>query len=162
MKRAKDKIVNRKKLASILENLRKKGHKIVFTNGCFDLLHVGHVRYLTEAKKKGDVLVVAINTDQSIKKLKGTNRPLTPEAERAEILSALAAVDFVTYFDQDTPAEIISQLKPNVLVKGADYKIKEIVGHDFMSRSGGKVVRVPLAKNYSTTKIIDSIIAKYG
>ena len=162
MKKAKDKIVERKKLAKILAGLRAKGRRVVFTNGCFDLLHVGHVRYLNAARKKGDLLVVAVNTDDSMRRLKGPNRPLVPQRERAEILGGLAAVDYVTFFSEDTPAEIIAELKPQVLVKGADYKAQEIVGRDFMRRTGGKLVRIPLAKNYSTSKIIKDVIAKYG
>ena len=150
------------KLAKILAGLRVKGRRVVFTNGCFDLLHVGHVRYLNAARKKGDLLVVAINTDESVRRLKGPKRPLVPQAERAEILGGLEAVDYVTFFGEDTPAEIIGELKPRVLVKGADYKAQEIVGRDFMQRTGGKLVRIPLARNYSTSKIIKDVITKYG
>lgn len=160
--RAKDKIIERKKLAGILAGLRKKGQKIVFTNGCFDLLHVGHVRYLNKAKQQGDVLVVALNTNASVRRLKGPNRPLVPQWERAEIIGGLAAVNYVTFFGEETPAEIIAELKPNVLVKGADYKVKDIVGNTFMKKAGGRVVRIPLAKGQSTTSLIKDIVRKYG
>ena len=162
MIKAKNKIVNRKKLAGILAGLRKKGQKIVFTNGCFDLLHVGHVRYLNKAKQQGDVLVVALNTDASVRKLKGKLRPLVSQRERAEILGGLSAVDYVTFFGEETPAEIIAELKPQVLVKGADYKIKDIVGNTFINKTGGRVVRIPLAKGQSTTSLINDIVRKYG
>ncbi len=160
--KAKDKIIERKKLAGILAGLRKKGQKIVFTNGCFDLLHVGHVRYLNKAKQQGDVLVVALNTDASVRKLKGPHRPLVPQRERAEILGGLAAVDYVTLFGEETPADIIEELQPQILVKGADYKVKDIVGNDFMKKTGGRVVRIPLAKGQSTTSLINDIVRKYG
>jgi D-beta-D-heptose 7-phosphate kinase/D-beta-D-heptose 1-phosphate adenosyltransferase len=160
--RAKDKIVDRKKLAGILSGLRSKRKKIVFTNGCFDLLHAGHVRYLNKARQYGDALVVAINTDASVRRLKGKNRPLVPQRERAEVLGGLAAVDYVTFFDEGTPAAIISELKPQVLAKGADYKIKDIVGNDFMKKNKGRVIRIPLAKGQSTSTIIKDIVRKYG
>ncbi len=160
--RAKDKIIERKKLAGILANLREQGKKIVFTNGCFDLLHVGHVRYLNKAKQYGNVLVVALNTDASVRRLKGKTRPLVPQRERAEILGGLAAVDYVTFFQEETPEAIISELKPQILVKGADYKIKDIVGNRFMKDHNGRVVRIPLAQGQSTSNIIKSIVKKYG
>lgn len=159
---AKDKIITRNKLAGILARLRNKGKKIVFTNGCFDLLHVGHVRYLNKAKKYGDILVVALNTDASVRKLKGATRPLVPQQERAEVLGGLAAVDYITFFQEETPAAIISELKPQVLAKGADYKIKDIVGNRFMKDNNGRVVRIPLAKGQSTSNIVKSIVQKYG
>ncbi len=160
--RAKDKIIERKKLAKILAGLRQQGKKIVFTNGCFDLLHVGHVRYLNKAKQQGDVLVVALNSDASVRRLKGPHRPLVPQRERAEILGGLAAVDYVTFFGEETPADIIAELKPQVLVKGADYKVKDIVGNTFMKKNSGRVVRIPLAKGQSTTSLINDIVRKYG
>lgn len=162
MIKAKDKIVDRKKLAGILANLRKQGQKIVFTNGCFDLLHAGHVRYLNKAKQYGDVLVVAINTDASVQRLKGKNRPLVPQQERAEVLGGLAAIDYITFFNEETPAAIISELKPQVLVKGADYKVKDIVGNIYMKKNKGRVVRIPLAKGLSSSNIISDIVQKYG
>ncbi|MDD5491761.1 MAG: D-glycero-beta-D-manno-heptose 1-phosphate adenylyltransferase [bacterium] len=160
--RAKDKIVNRKKLAGLLANIKKRGQKIVFTNGCFDLLHAGHVRYLNKAKQYGDVLVVAINTDASVQRLKGKNRPLVPQQERAEVLGGLAAIDYITFFNEETPETIISELKPQILVKGADYKVKDIVGNSFMKKNNGRVVRIPLAKGQSTSNIINDIVRKYG
>lgn len=160
--RAKDKIVDRKKLAGLLANLKKRGQKIVFTNGCFDLLHAGHVRYLNKAKQYGDVLAVAINTDASVRRLKGENRPLVPQKERAEVLGGLAAVDYVTFFNEPTPEAIINELKPQVLVKGADYRVKDIVGSSFMKKNNGRVVRIALAKGQSTSNIINDIVRKYG
>ena len=159
---AKSKVIERKKLAKLLARLRNKGKKIVFTNGCFDLLHAGHVRYLNKARKYGDLLVVAINTDASVRRLKGNNRPLVPQRERAEVLGGLAAVDYVTFFNEETPETIIHELKPQVLAKGADYKIKDIVGNKFMKKNNGRVVRIPLAKGQSTSNIIKSIVQKYG
>ncbi|MBI5555910.1 MAG: D-glycero-beta-D-manno-heptose 1-phosphate adenylyltransferase [Elusimicrobia bacterium] len=160
--RAKEKIIARKKLTETLASLRKQGQKIVFTNGCFDLLHVGHVRYLNKAKQQGDVLIVALNTDASVRRLKGLPRPLVPQRERAEIIGGLAAVDYVTFFGEEAPADIIAELKPHVLVKGADYKAKDIVGNAFIKNSGGRVVRIPLAKGQSTTNLIKDIVRKYG
>lgn len=160
--RAKDKIIGRIKLAGILASLRKQGRKIVFTNGCFDLLHVGHVRYLNKARQCGDVLVVALNTDASVRRLKGENRPLVPQRERAEVLGGLAAIDYVTFFNEETPAAIISELKPQVLVKGADYKTKDIVGNCFMKENNGRVVRISLTKGQSSSNIIKDIVRKYG
>ncbi|MDD5131696.1 MAG: D-glycero-beta-D-manno-heptose 1-phosphate adenylyltransferase [bacterium] len=159
---AKSKVIERKKLAKLLARLRNKGKKIVFTNGCFDLLHAGHVRYLNKARKYGDLLVVAINTDASVRRLKGNNRPLVPQRERAEVLGGLAAVDYVTFFNEETPEAIIHELKPQVLAKGADYKIKDIVGNTFMKSNNGQVVRIPLSKGQSTTNIIKDIVRKYG
>jgi len=159
---AKSKVFERKKLAKLLARLRNKGKKIIFTNGCFDLLHAGHVRYLNKAKQYGDVLVVAINTDASVRRLKGKNRPLVSQQERAEVLGGLAAIDYVTFFNEETPEAIISELKPQVLVKGADYKIKDIVGNLYMKKNKGRVVRIPLAKGLSSSNIINDIVRKYG
>ena len=135
---------------------RAAGRAVVFTNGVFDLLHPGHTRYLAEARSHGDVLIVAVNSDQSVRALaKAADRPITPEAERAELLSALAAVDAVVIFDEDTPLAIVTAIQPDVLVKGADWAADAIVGRDVVEGRGGRVVRVALAPGYSTTAILE-------
>ncbi len=131
------------------------GKKIVFTNGCFDLLHVGHVRYLQEAKSLGDILVVALNTDASVKKLKGPSRPVQIENDRAEILAALASVDFTILFSEETPEKIIKSIKPDILVKGGDWKIDQIVGATFVQSYGGQVYSLHFIEGKSTTKLIE-------
>ena len=133
-----------------------QGLKIVFTNGCFDLLHRGHVEYLSKAADMGDVLVVGLNTDASVKRLKGEGRPVNNEEARALVLSSLSFVDAVVLFDEDTPYELIKAIRPDVLVKGADYKPEEIVGYDIVTSYGGKVETVPLVEGYSTTSIISN------
>ena len=134
---------------------RAAGRRVVFTNGVFDLLHPGHTRYLADARGQGDVLIVAVNSDRSVRALaKGSDRPLTPEHERAELLAALAAVDAVVVFDEDTPLEIVTAIQPDVLVKGADWADDAIVGRDVVEARGGRVVRVALADGYSTTAIL--------
>lgn len=136
---------------------RERGRTIVFTNGVFDLLHPGHVRYLAEARRLGDVLVVGLNSDRSVRANKGADRPLTSELERAEILAALDAVDLVVIFDQDTPLAVITALQPDVLVKGADWAADAIVGREVVEARGGRVVRVPLMSGYSTSAIVEAI-----
>jgi D-glycero-beta-D-manno-heptose 1-phosphate adenylyltransferase len=137
---------------------RARGQRVVFTNGVFDLLHPGHVRYLAEARQLGDALIVALNSDRSARALnKGSDRPLNPAAERAEVLAALAAVDAAVVFDEDTPYEIVRALQPAVLVKGADWAEGTIIGADLVEASGGTVVRIPVAEGYSTTSIIEAI-----
>ncbi len=137
-----------------LKKLRN-GKKVVFTNGCFDLLHVGHVRYLQEAKSLGSILVVGLNTDSSVQKLKGPSRPIQNENDRAEILAALACVDFTVLFSEDTPAELIRKVHPDVLVKGGDWKPEQIVGADFVLSYGGEVKSLQFVEGKSTTKIIE-------
>lgn len=137
--------------------LQATGKKIVFTNGCFDLLHVGHVRYLKEAKSLGTHLVVGVNSDASVKKLKGPQRPLQNENDRAEILSSLDAVDFVVIFNEETPLELIQKIKPNVLTKGGDWKPEQIVGAEFVTSLGGLVKSLQFVEGRSTTKIIEKI-----
>ena len=140
---------------------RAAGRTVVFTNGVFDLLHPGHIRYLADARAQGDVLVVAVNSDRSVRALaKGPDRPVTPEHERAELLAALAAVDAVVVFDEDTPRRLVEAIQPDVLVKGADWAEDAIVGRDVVEGRGGRVVRVPLAPGYSTTAILDRIRMK--
>jgi rfaE bifunctional protein nucleotidyltransferase chain/domain len=140
--------------AAFAERLRAAGRTLVFTNGVFDLLHPGHVRYLAEARRFGDALLVGVNSDRSVRAIKGPGRPITPEAERAEILAALEAVDGAVIFDEDTPHATISRLQPDVLVKGADWEADCIVGRDVVEGRGGRVVRIPLAPGYSTTGIL--------
>lgn len=132
-----------------------KSKKIVFTNGCFDLLHVGHVRYLQEARRQGDLLVVGVNSDASVSHLKGPNRPVQNENDRAEILAALGCVDFTVIFTEDTPANLIRQVRPSVLVKGGDWKPENIVGADFVMSYGGQVKSLQFVDGKSTTKIIE-------
>ncbi|MFC1703414.1 D-glycero-beta-D-manno-heptose 1-phosphate adenylyltransferase [Candidatus Omnitrophota bacterium] len=146
----------------IVSQLKKKGKKVVFTNGCFDLLHLGHITYLQAAKKKGDVLVLGLNSDASVKKIKGATRPILPEFDRAGILSALSCVDFIVLFKEATPLRLIKNLKPNILVKGADWKTDNIVGSDIVKSSGGKVQTITYLKNRSSSKIIKDIIRKHG
>jgi rfaE bifunctional protein nucleotidyltransferase chain/domain len=140
--------------AAFAERVREGGGRVVFTNGVFDLLHPGHVRYLKEARALGDALIVGLNSDRSVRAIKGPERPLNPEAERAEVLLALAAVDAVTIFDEATPLNLIMRVQPDVLVKGADWGTGDIVGRDVVEARGGRVVRVELAPGYSTTDLI--------
>jgi D-beta-D-heptose 7-phosphate kinase/D-beta-D-heptose 1-phosphate adenosyltransferase len=136
---------------------RAAGRRVVFTNGVFDLLHPGHVRYLAEARAQGDVLIVAVNSDRSVHAIKGPERPINPEEERAEVLAALAVVDAVVIFDEDDPHAIISAIQPDVLVKGADWAADKIIGRDVVEARSGKVVRIRFAEGYSTTGIIARI-----
>jgi D-beta-D-heptose 7-phosphate kinase/D-beta-D-heptose 1-phosphate adenosyltransferase len=157
----KQKIKARKELLGIINDLKAEGKRVVFTNGCFDLLHIGHVRYLEEAKALGDVLVVGVNSDASVRKLKGPKRPVLPEAERAEILSGLGCVDYITLFDEMDPLKLITSLRPNVLVKGGDWTKEQIVGKEVVERSGGEVVIIPFVKGASTSTLIETILKKY-
>ncbi|PIU84254.1 MAG: D-glycero-beta-D-manno-heptose 1-phosphate adenylyltransferase [Deltaproteobacteria bacterium CG06_land_8_20_14_3_00_44_19] len=154
----KNKIEDRKDLKKVVERLKKEGKRVVFTNGCFDLIHVGHTRYLEEAKKLGDILIVAVNSDQSVMTIKGNKRPIIPEEERAEVLSALQCVDFVVIFHEPDPLNIISLLKPDVLVKGGDWGEDAIIGREVVESIGGKVVRIPEIKGASSSSIIDKIV----
>lgn len=142
-------------IESTLAQVRAEGKKIVFTNGCFDLLHVGHVRYLQEAQRLGDVLVVGVNSDASVKRLKGPTRPVQIEADRAEILAALNAVDYTVIFTEDTPENLIHKVRPDILVKGGDWKIDSIVGAPFVMSYGGKVMSLQFVDGKSTTKLIE-------
>ena len=153
-----EKLKNRDELSEILAGRKAAGQRVVFTNGCFDLLHPGHLRYLRQAAGLGDLLVVAINSDASIRRLKGAIRPILPEAERAEILCALEMVDFVTIFDEDTPLAVIRALLPGVLVKGGDWDLDRIVGRAEVEAAGGRVLALPFAPGYSTSGIIDRIL----
>jgi len=157
-----DKILDRQILKEKLDALRKDGKKIAFTNGCFDILHVGHVRYLREAKKTADVLVLALNSDFSVRSIKGEKRPLVSEEERAEILAALEFIDFVTIFEELTPQELIVYLKPDVLIKGGDWPEDKVVGRDDVKKWGGRVVLIPEVKGKSTTNIVEKIKEVYN
>ncbi len=152
-----EKILELPKLLSKINVWRIKGDTIVFTNGCFDLIHVGHVRYLEEARLLGDKLVLGLNTDTSVQRLKGNSRPVLSEQDRAEVLAAFEFVDAVTLFDEDTPYELIKAVRPDILVKGGDYQPEEIVGHDLVQASGGKVLSLQLVDGQSTTAIIEKI-----
>ena len=157
----KEKIKQRKELLKIIKDLKAKGKRIVFTNGCFDLLHIGHIRYLEKARALGDVLVVGVNSDTSVRKLKGPKRPVLPKKERAEILSGLGCVDYITLFNERDPLKLITSLRPNVLVKGGDWTKEQIVGEEVVERSGGEVVIIPFVKGASTSNLIESILKKY-
>jgi len=150
-------VKNIEELKEKLIKEKKKGKKVVFTNGCFDLIHKGHIILLEKAKSEGDLLVVAINSDDSIRRIKGENRPIFPEDERAEILAAFQMVDFVTIFGEETPYKIISELKPDVLVKGGDWTVETVIGRDIVKASGGRVVIIPQVEGYSTSEIIGRI-----
>jgi len=147
-----------RQLRPILARLRRRGERIVFTNGCFDLLHIGHLRYLQRARRHGDRLVVAINSDRSVREIKGPPRPLLPQAERAELLAALSCVDYVTIFNEPDPLAVIAALKPDVLIKGSDWGHNKIIGREVVERRGGRVRRVPLVKGVSTTRLIEKIL----
>ena len=156
-----NKILEREVLRKTVQSLKKAGKKIAFTNGCFELIHVGHVQYLQAARAEGDILVVGVNSDHSVRQIKGPRRPVVPENERAEVLASLACVDFVSLFDEPDPLEIIRSLLPDVLVKGADWAKDAIVGRDIVEAHGGRVVRIPLTQGASTTSIIDKILDSY-
>jgi rfaE bifunctional protein nucleotidyltransferase chain/domain len=142
--------------------LKKDKKKVVFTNGCFDLIHAGHVDYLSKSKRLGDVLIVGLNSDDSVKRIKGEKRPILLQSERAFVLSNLKPVDYVTIFEEDTPANLIGELIPDILVKGDDWAIENIVGRDVVEKNGGEVKTIKFVNNQSTSKIIDSILHKFG
>ena len=154
-------VVSLEELVSIRNSLRSNGKRVVFTNGCFDLLHRGHVEFLNEAKRFGDLLVVGLNSDASMSRIKGKNRPIVPQEDRAFVLSNLAAVDYVAIFEEDTPLEMISALLPDVLVKGADWGIDEVVGKEVVEGAGGLVRTIPLVPNRSTTDIVKKIVKDF-
>lgn len=151
-----------RKFLPLLKKLRRAGKKIVFTNGCFDVIHAGHIHLLQKAASMGDVLVIGINNDSSVKKLKGENRPIFPLAERAEILCSMENVDYVIPFSTPTPAHLIEKIVPDVLVKGSDWKSSEIVGREAVRKGGGKVVTVQLRKGISTSVLIEKIIDRFS
>jgi len=155
------KILELTDLVQELNILRRSGKKLVFTNGCFDILHVGHVRYLAAARSEGDVLVVGLNSDQSTRTIKDQNRPIVSQDQRAEVLSGLGCVDYITIFDEPDPLKLITTLKPDVLVKGADWQEQDIIGADVVKAGGGKVVRVAVIPDVSTSRIIERIVKRY-
>lgn len=152
-----NKILNLQQLKISLNNWRTDGLTIVFTNGCFDIIHRGHIEYLLKAKSYGDILIVGLNSDSSVRKLKGNKRPIISQDDRAFILSNIIPVDAVVIFDEETPFELISKILPDILVKGGDYSIEDIVGKDIVEKNGGKVKTVPLVKGKSTTNIFNKI-----
>ncbi len=156
-----DKIKNRSEIIKLAESIRKRGKRVVFTNGCFDILHRGHVKLLEKAKSLGDVLVVALNSDASVRKLKGPKRPLNNQRDRAAIVAALSPVDFVTFFNEPTPENLIKQITPDVLVKGGDWQKKYIVGSGYVESQGGKVYSIKFVKGYSTSQFINRIIKRF-
>jgi len=155
------KIVSTGALVAGLETARRAGRKIVFTNGCFDILHVGHVRYLEAARSEGDLLVVGLNSDSSVRSIKGERRPLVNQDQRAKVLASLACVDYVVVFDEPDPLRLIRAVKPDILVKGADWTEENIVGAEFVKSTGGKILRVELVSDASTTGIIDRILERF-
>ncbi len=158
---ANQKIYNRSQLASILQEAKADGTVVVTTNGCFDVLHLGHLRYLQAARQLGDLLVVAVNSDSSVRELKGENRPLVPEAERAEMLAGLACVSYVVIFPELTPINLLAELKPNIHVKGGDYKLEELVEREVVEAYGGKVIVGLNVPGKSTTNLIEVICERY-
>jgi len=155
------KITPRNELKAKIDRLKREGKKVVFTNGCFDILHAGHTRYLREARKLGDALILALNSDSSVRSIKGPMRPIVPEAERAEVVAALDSVDYVTVFDELTPLELIEFLRPDVIVKGGDWADQDIVGAEAVRKWGGRVAIMPEIEGASTTNIIDKVLQVY-
>lgn len=155
----KEKVVSQDQALKELKAWREKNKKIVFTNGCFDIIHPGHIDYLSQARDLGDILVVGLNTDQSVKRLnKGSNRPINDERTRAYVLAGLASVDLIVFFDEETPYNLIKLLQPNVLVKGKDYEVEKIIGFDILKENGGEVITIPFLDGYSTSSLIKKII----
>lgn len=150
-------IVNRNEIAELSKKLKSEGKKIVFTNGCFDILHSGHVFYLQRAKQQGDILILGLNSDASVRRLKGEKRPINSESDRAIVISELKSIDYVVIFEEDTPLEIISLIVPDILVKGGDYKKEDVVGKEVVEKNGGEVVIIPFVDGKSTTNIINRI-----
>ncbi|MGC8554756.1 MAG: D-glycero-beta-D-manno-heptose 1-phosphate adenylyltransferase [Candidatus Acidulodesulfobacterium sp.] len=150
-------IITKKDIKAKFSKLKAESKKIIFTNGCFDIIHAGHISYLNEAKALGDILVVGLNSDESVRRLKGKDRPIVNENDRAYVLANLKSVDFVVLFDEDTPYELIKEIKPDVLVKGADYEGKSIAGSDIVEAAGGKTVLINFVKGKSTSEIIKKI-----
>lgn len=155
------KIKNLNSLKKIVSRIKKQGKKIVFTNGCFDILHYGHAKYLEDAKRKGDILIVGVNNDRSVRRIKGNKRPIVNESDRISLIAALESVDYAVLFNEDTPIKVIEALSPNILVKGADWEKGNIVGEDIVSKLGGKVVRIKLVKGRSTSNIIKKIAKEF-
>jgi D-beta-D-heptose 7-phosphate kinase/D-beta-D-heptose 1-phosphate adenosyltransferase len=157
-----NKIYPKDELKAEIDRLKRGGRKVIFTNGCFDILHAGHTRYLREAKKLGDVLILALNSDNSVRSIKGEKRPVVPEAERAEVVASLESVDYVTVFDELTPLALIEFLQPDVIVKGGDWAEKDIVGAEAVGTWGGRVAIMPEIEGASTTNVIEKVLQVYG
>jgi len=155
-------LVSIDELKDIRSKLKAEHKKVVFTNGCFDLIHMGHVDYLSKAKALGNILIVGLNTDESVKRIKGNNRPILKQDERAFILFNLKPVDYVIFFEEDTPEKLISELLPDVLVKGADWEVEKIVGKDIVEKNGGEVKTVEFVNDQSTSRIIELILTRYS
>ena len=151
------KILDKERLLIKLTDWKKENKKIVFTNGCFDLIHLGHIEVIARSADLGDILIIGVNTDNSIKRLKGSNRPIVEEISRAKQLAALEFVDAVVFFDQDTPIDLIKMINPNVITKGGDYNIDQVIGSDTVTHNNGEVVIIPLTQGYSTTSILEKI-----
>ena len=152
-----EKVVSRPEIAAIAAQARRDGRRIAFTNGCFDLLHVGHIRYLAAARDAADLLIVGVNDDASVRRLKGPARPLVPDAARAEVVAALAAVDYVTLFTEETPYDLIRAIEPDVLVKGSDWAADQVVGRDVVEARGGRVLLIPVVADFSTTTLVERL-----
>ncbi len=157
-----NKILDWKNLKEEVDRLRRQGKKIAFTNGCFDILHVGHTRYLRQAREKGDLLILGLNSDASVRKIKGEKRPLIPQEERADLLACLEFVDYVTIFEETTPLDLILYLKPDVLIKGGDWAEEQVVGRKEVMSWGGTVAIIPEIPGASTTNIVEKILSVYG
>src|SRR5262245_51870166 len=157
-----EKIFSLDQLRTERERLRPAGRRVVFTNGCFDLIHPGHIKYLQEARRLGDELIVALNSDRSVRELKGEKRPILDQNERADVMASLGCVDYVTIFDEPTPREIIAALLPDVLVKGGDWEVERIIGRDEVEAAGGEVLSLPFIEGCSTTELIKRILRRYG
>ena len=153
-----NKVINREEAARWVREMQDRGLRVVFTNGCFDLLHPGHVGYLEEARSLGEALIVAVNTDASVRRLgKGPERPVNPEGDRARVVAALQAVDRVVLFDEDTPLEILTALQPDILVKGGDYRLDEVVGRELIEARGGQVRVLPFRSGYATSRLLERL-----
>ncbi|MBL7055063.1 D-glycero-beta-D-manno-heptose 1-phosphate adenylyltransferase [Candidatus Woesearchaeota archaeon] len=157
----KQKIKTMEELKKIIKNLKSQNKKIVTTNGVFDILHLGHIKYLQEAKKLGDILAIALNSDSSVKQIKGPQRPINDQEARAEVLASLEFVDYIVIFNETDPVKILSEIKPDIHVKGGDYKLGEIIEKDIVEKNNGKIILIPEIKGYSTTNLIDKIIKIY-
>lgn len=157
-----DKLKNLDELAALAAQARQNGKSVVFTNGCFDILHRGHVHVLRQAKAAGDLLIVALNSDRSVQEIKGANRPVLPETDRIELIGAMEMVDYVIIFDEPDPYKLIAAIKPNVLVKGGDWSAEKIIGADVVEQAGGRVVVIPYLQGFSSSEIIERILNKNG
>jgi len=151
------KITNLPELPNLISNWKSKGQKIVFTNGCFDILHYGHICYLSKAKDMGDMMIIGLNSDASVRRLKGQSRPINGQKERATLLASLSFVDAIVIFEEDTPENLIKSIRPDILVKGGDYTYETIVGAKFVSTYGGTVTTIPIVENFSSTSIINKL-----